>query len=288
MLFAALILIGSAVSAHPGATIVVSSTGTVYFVDTGAGLFAIDAKGQMRRQEGPAFHWFAFDPESRFRNTQWPSIPGVEFRSAGTNPTLILSSDYPVTIGRDGRFYYPDPTSGQVRIVGIEPSGARAVLATLPPIRRAGEVITWLNGLAAGSDGSLYYTEDRAIRKIDPHGHVSPVIENLQVPNCAAIPGTYPGVGPYLRGLAIAPDGSVYVAASGCGALMRVDRAGRVSEVLRTSPPWSPTAVAIAGRDVYVLEYLHTATDNRREWIPRIRKIASDGKVSIIGGSTRK
>jgi hypothetical protein len=38
--------------------------------------------------------------------------------------------------------------------------------------------------------------------------------------------------------------------------------------VLRTTTPWSPTAVAVAGQDVYVqdvyvLEYLHTANEDR-------------------------
>src|SRR5436190_1679404 len=106
--------------AHPGASIVVSKDGTVYFVDTGAGNFSIDPSGRIVRREGPAFHWFAFDPDSRFRRTPWPSIPGAEFRSAGVNPTLVLSSDFPVTIA-DGKFYYPDGTGGErVRIVAIE------------------------------------------------------------------------------------------------------------------------------------------------------------------------
>lgn len=278
--FAALLLVASAALAHPGSSIAVSKTGTVTFVDTGAGVFAIDASGRVERREGPAFHWFAFDPDSRFRNTPWPSIPGAEFRSAGN---VVLSSDYPVTIGRDGRFYYPDGSGGrQIRIVAIEPSGARSVFATLPPIRRGGETVAWLNGLASAPDGSLLYTEDRAIRKIDARGRVSTVVENIAVPNCATIPHTEGPVGPYLRGLAVAGDGTIYVAASGCGALLRVDLAGRVITVLRTSPPWSPTAVAVNGRDLYVLEYLHTASDNRREWVPRVRKVAGDGKVSIL------
>ena len=79
---------------------------------------------------------------------------------------------------------------------------------------------------------------------------------------------------PDLRGLAIARDGAVYVAAAGCAAVLRVERNGRYGVVHRTSPPWSPTAVAISGNDAYVLEYLHTASDDRREWIPRVRRIA--------------
>src|SRR5687767_14677223 len=151
------LLAGGALHAHPGAAIAVSNKGVVYFVDTGAGVFAIEPGGRLVRREGPAFHWFAFDPGSRYRNTRWPSVPNGEFRSAGASPTIILSSDFTVTIGTDGRFYYPDGSiGGRIRLVAIEPSGAKTVRATLPAIRRGGEGITWLNGLAPAPDGSLY------------------------------------------------------------------------------------------------------------------------------------
>ncbi len=282
-------LAAGALHAHPGAAIAVSDDGLVWFVDTGGGVFSIDAKGRVVRREGPAFHWFAFDPASRYRKTPWPALPGAEIRSAGDHPTVILSSDFPVTIGADGKFYYPDGSGGdRVRIVAVEASGTRSVRATLPPIRRGGQTVTWLNGLAPGRDGSLYYTEDRMIRRVDPRGQVTAVVGNVVVAGCTAIPGIEKEVGPYLRGLAVAADGSIYVAASGCGAVLKVDPKGRVSTVLRTTAPWSPTAVAVAGGEVYVLEYLHTASDNRVEWLPRVRKISRSGSVSTLGGNTRK
>lgn len=266
--------------AHPGASIAVAADGRVYFVDTGGGVFSIDAGGRLTREPGPAFHWFAFDPQKRFQKTPLPSTRDAEFRSAGS---VVLSSDYPVAIGADGKFYYPDPGGERVRIVGIEPSGARSVRATLPPIRRRGEIVKWINGLAAAADGSLYYSEDRAIRKIDRRGQITTVVEDVRVGNCASVAGVDP---PYLRGLAIAPDGSIYVASSGCAAVLRVDAKGKVSTVLRSSPPWSPTAVAVAGGSVYVLEYLHTPGDDRREWLPRVRRVASSGSVSTLAAST--
>ncbi len=137
----------------------------------------------------------------------------------------------------------------------------------------------WVNGLTAAPDGALYYTEDAAVRKIDRRGVVTTVIENVSVPNCEPIPGAERP--PYLRGLAVAPDGTIYVAASACGALLKIVR-GRAEPVLRMRAPWSPTAVAVANGAIYVLEYLHTASDNRREWIPRVRKLTRDGKQVML------
>lgn len=276
-------------SAHPGAAIAVAGDGRVYFVDTGGGNFVIERNGKIVRLEGPAFHWFALDPQNRFRATRWPSLPDAEFRSADTNPTLVLSSDFPVAIGTDGRFYFPQRVDGdRIRIVGIQPSGARAALATLPPVLSGGRAVPWLNGLTAGPRGGLYYTENSAVKRIDPQGRVSTVAANVTVPNCTATPGIGPKLRPYLRGLAIAADGSIYVAASGCGALLKIDPKGKSSVILRTTAPWSPTAVAVANGEVYVLEYSNTASDDRREWMPRVRKISRTGAVTMLGGITRR
>ena len=77
---------------------------------------------------------------------------------------------------------------------------------------------------------------------------------------------------PYLRGLAIGGDGTVCVAASGCRVVVRIDRRGTVTTVLRAENPWAPTALALHGNAVYVPEYLHTPGDDRRQWLPRVRE----------------
>jgi hypothetical protein len=277
--------IAGAAIAHPGSSIAVSADGRVYFVDTGGGVFSIERNGSVVRREGPAFHWFAYDPAGRFARTPWPSVPGAEFRAAGTNPTLVLSSDFPVAITTDGAFCYTEATGGRIRIIAVAPSGSRSVRATLPPVLEAGKPVTWLNSLAAGPNGSLYYTDDAAVRKVDASGRVSLIANAVTVRNCAAIPGIEPPTRPYLRGLAVAPDGTVYVAASGCGAVLRIDPRGAIATVLTSTSPWSPTAVAVGNGEVYVLEYLHTASDDRREWLPRVRKVQRNGTVITLAAT---
>src|SRR6266480_1657049 len=93
---------------------------------------------------------------------------------------------------------------------------------------------------------------------------IAPVETNVAVPGCARIPGTEPGSEPYLRGLAVAPDGTIFVAASGCGAVLKVTPRGAIATVLRTTSPWSPTAVAVSPSGLYVLEYIHTAAEDRQ------------------------
>lgn len=53
----------------------------------------------------------------------------------------------------------------------------------------------WLNGMAAGPDGAIYYTENKAVRRITGEGAISTIAENITVPDCVRIPG----IGPDLR-----------------------------------------------------------------------------------------
>jgi len=270
-----LLCLAVSVDAHPGSAIALDRQGNIYFVDTGSGIYQIDTRGQLTRIRGPAFHWMTIDLDHRFAATQWPSLPGAEFRAAPGNPALIMSSDFPVAIGRDGAFYYPEPRSGgHVNVIRLTAAGTRSILATVP--------LPWLNGMAAGADGSIYYTEDGAVRRIDARGRISTVASGIRLRQCGCVPGIGPESGVYLRGLDVTADGTVYVAASGCGAVLKITSRGEVHELLRITSPWSPTSVA-AGRDgIYVLEYLHTASDDRREWTPRVRKLSSDGRQTMI------
>ena len=73
--------------------------------------------------------------------------------------------------------------------------------------------------------------------------------------------------------------GVVYAAATGCHCVAKVTPDGQVSTVLKAQRPWSPTGVAVHGEDVYVLEYPNSAD---RDWLPRVRKLGHDGRVTTL------
>lgn len=273
--------------AHPGSGIVADRHGNVYFVDTGKGVWKVDVQGRLLPHEGPAFHFMTIDAQGLFRKTRFPSGPSADIRSVGSDPALIISSDYPLTVGHDGALYHPElGRDERLQVIRMTPSGARTVAATLPASTESG-ALRWLNGIAAGPDGSIYYTEDRAVRRL-AQGSIATIASNVEVSDCIPLPGYGNRLGPALRGLDVASDGTVFVAATACRALLKITRKGDVGVVLRTTALWSPTGVAVAGNDIYVLEYLHVQTQDRRDWIPRIEKVSADGRVSIVAAVARR
>lgn len=284
-LLLALLLAASNLLAHPGSGIVVDRQGNVYFVDTGSGVWKIDREGKLIRLAGPAFHWMAIDIDGRLAKVTLPYFSSGDATVArvGNNPTLLLSSDFPITVGPDGSLYYPSVQSkDHVQILRLSPSGTTRVIKTLPAVRAERGEVGWRNGIAASADGSIYYSEDRAIRKISPNGDLTTMADTLTLPECNSVPGVEAELGVYCRGLDVDAEGNVYVAATGCGAVLKITKNKNVTTLLRASSPWSPTSVAVFGNDLYVLEYLHTSGHNRREWVPRVRKVSSDGTVVTI------
>jgi sugar lactone lactonase YvrE len=269
----------TAAFAHPGSAIVVDRLGQVWFLDTGDGLWKIDTRGALIRIGGNRFHWMTLDQNNAFAGATLPRDVG----RVGTNPTLLIASDYPIATGRDGNLYYPSVTSGgRVQIMRMLPSGLTSVLAILPATTTNGEQLRWVNGLAGGADGNLYFTESRSIHRITMQGQVTTVVKDVRVAGCVAIPGNAPSESPFFRGLSVDATGAIYVAASGCGSVVRIAPDGSITKLVQLEAPWSPTAVALFGADVYVLEYLHTEAEDRRAWVPRVRKVSANGTSAVI------
>jgi len=279
LILAAIGLFSISATAHPGAGIAVDRTGQIYFLDTGSGLWRIDRAGKFTHLSRTLFHWLALDEDDCFANTQFPSSARGEILKVGSNPTVLLSSDYPIAIGRDGNLYYPSGAAGNLRLMKMTPAGATSAVIAFPATVN-GNPLPHIGGIIADSDGSLYYTENAAIRKIDAQGRVSTVV----TVRAQADPPSIPAMSehPLLRGLAFDGRGVLYVADTGDARVLKVASSRNVTTILQTQSPWSPTAIAAFGDNVYVVEFLHTVSDVRREWLPRVRKISANGQSSLI------
>ena len=287
-------LLTFAVSAHPGSGIVVDEKGQVLFAHTGVGVFKPDREGGIVRVEGLGLHFMAIDPAGRFAHQRWPRFPDGEIKVVGTNPPLLLSTSFPLVVGPDGALYYPEAArDGHVHVMRLTPAKEPTTFAILPLVTEIGfkgnpEPARWIHGLAVGRDGTLYYTEKHAVRRIGRDGAVSLVASNLTIPDCLRPPiMAEEHLGPALRGLAVAADGNLFVAASACSAVLKISPAGAVSVVLRSSDSWAPTGVAVAAEDIYVLEYRHIKVERPADWLPRVRKVSRDGTVTTIATVTQ-
>jgi len=280
---------------HPPSAIVVDRQGQVYFVDVGVGVWKVDLQGHMVRHPGPHHHFMTIDDQGSFVQQRLPRRIRGDVSVIGTHPTLIFSGEFPVEVGSDAALYYPQVASdGHVQVIRLAPSGKSEVFAILPvatEIGTDGKAVQaqWIHGLAAGPDGSLYYTEKHAVRRIAKDGTVSLVAGNVTVPDCVHPSGANDKrLGPALRDLEVGTDGTIYVAASACSAVLKITQQGAVSVVLHGSDDWSPMGVALSNGDLYVLEYRYIDTRKSEDWLPRVRKISSNGEVSVIASVDKR
>ena len=118
------VLLGTSTSAHPGSGIVVDKQGQVFFTDTGQGVWKIDGQGKLTRLPASLFHWMAIDEAGYFAEAQKNFGEWFErVTPQSSKPALIMSSDFPLTINRDGNLYYADTRPRSAGIVRRTPDG---------------------------------------------------------------------------------------------------------------------------------------------------------------------
>ena len=281
------VLLGTSASAHPGSGIVVDKEGQVFFTDTGQGVWKIDRQGNLTRLPASLFHWMAIDEVGYFAESQKNFGEWFErVTPQSSKPALIMSSDFPLTINRDGNLYYADTRPRSARIVRRTPDGKESVLA-------ADEAFKGIAGIAAGPDGSLYITDASAIRKIMMDGKVTQFAgpEIIGIGKNRAINPPLETEASYCRGLVVDSQGAVLVAATGSRRVIKITPGGDVSTILQAPGSWSPTGVAVFGGEVYVLEWQDappSLLETRNAWIPRVRKVGRDGKVTTLATVSRE
>lgn len=281
-------LLATSASAHPGSGIVVDKHGQIFFTDTGQGVWKIDTQGKLTYVPASKFHWMTIDEAGYFAESQKNFGEWFErVTPQSSKPVLIMCSDFPLTVNRDGNIYYADTRRSSSKIVRRTPDGTESVLAR-------GGMFQNITGITAGPDGSLYVTDAsradaNAIRKITMDGTVSMIAEGFVGKDSANDPSPETPSG-YCRGLAVDSQGVVYVAATGSRRVLKITPQGKVSTILQAPSPWSPTGVAVFRDEVYVLEWREPAASRaemRRDWIPRVRKVGRDGKITTLATVSR-
>lgn len=277
----AICLFSALIMAHPGSGIVVDRLGQIYFLDTGSGLWKIDTQGRPTHISPLRNHWLAIDANNGFNQSRLPADSGHDWviTAVGSDPTMLISTDFPLVIGQGGDLFYPSVREKSVRMLRTKPNGTTSTFVALPR-SVAGPAIGWINGIATGPEDNIYYTEDNAIRRITPLGVVSTAKVVPKLANGPSIPGSEKH--PYLRGLKVDSTGNVFVADSGDARVLKISPDGKVTTLAQLESPWAPTDVAVFGDTVYVLEFTHDAGDDRTTWMPRIRKITPDGRSTVI------
>ncbi len=279
-------LFSTITSAHPGSGIVVDKYGQVYFTDTGKGVWKIDTNGKLTYLPASKFHWITIDAIGYFAKS--PKSFGEYFEKVtpqGTKPAVIMCSDFPLVVGKDGNIYYANTRPGSTKIIRRTPDGKESVLTS-------NKIFEFISGIAAGADGSLYITEAsnanaNTIRKITMDGTVLTIATYVGKSSKNLPLETVPS---YCRGLAVDSTGTIYVAATGSRSVLKITPQGKVTTILQSTSPWAPTGVAEFHGEVYVLEWHDVTSENlevRNAWIPRVRKIARDVKVTTLATVSR-
>jgi hypothetical protein len=288
------------VPAHPASGIVVDENEQVVFIQSRVGVAKIEADGKLtyiHRTTGG--HFMCLDPEARFSD-QYPRL-FKRLTASGVKPAILYADGgAPIAVCQDGNLYYgsgfpggDDMAPGGHTITRISPDGKRTLFS--PELKgilaKLNEAVT---GLAAGPEGLLYVACPNAILTVKMDGTVSTLVHPVVVPECDNdISPTNQAAfyhAPYLRGLAVAPDTTVFAAVTGCHCVVKVAPGGKVSTVLKAERPWSPAGVDVRNGAVYVLEYrqLPDLPGKPEEWEPRVRKLAPDGRVTTLATPASK
>ena len=232
LLTAAACLLSISIAAHPGSGIAVDGSGQVYFLDTGSGLWRIDTKGVVTRLSRERNHWLAIDPNSGFATARLPTDPhrGLGHHSGGLEPDGAHLDRFPDRNRRDGSLYYKRQRPGDLQIMPTTPAGATSVFATLPAS------IAHFNGMTVVADGSIYFTDNSTISKVNAAGQIWTGTTIFPLTKPPSIPDTEK---PYLRGLAIDPKGNMYVADSGDARLLKITPAGAITTLVQLESPGS-------------------------------------------------
>ncbi len=285
------------VRAHEGWGIVVDREGQIYFSD-----IPTNTIWRIRDEKLEAFlrdkhsHALILSENGTIYGTHehhtasvggvWRIAPDGGFSDFFTPVRDFSLNLHPFIIDRDGNIYSTNaidsPNQGdKTTLLKATPDGNVTILAGGIRGYRDGRgneaQFSGIDGMAWANDGSLYITDGVYVRRVAMDGTVT------TLGNGALTSQSY---GEDLMGLAVSPNGSVYVADYSQRRVFELMPDGNTRTILETGWFWSPTGITNVGEDLYVLEHLRMPLvilgDIGIGAYARVRKISPDGSVERI------
>lgn len=273
-IIAVVLLLNAAAFAHPSVSVVVDSKRNVFYSDLKQ-VWCLDAQGK-KTVAVPNVHthelWLDAS-DALYGEHLWYTGPqdgsGKWFhrvwkRTAGGH----ISDVVPATEGFRVNFSFVRDAAGngylagnsaaaRPNVVRIIDSGGHSRLlaggaAALSDGKAENAGFADIRWMCWGGDGNLYLVDDGNVRRVTRDGVVTTLARNLGEHSRLAITV---GREHDLMGLAADPAGNVYVAVYGARQVKKVGADGKVTVFDRSTLPWSPTGIAIAGRSAFILEY---------------------------------
>jgi serine/threonine-protein kinase len=220
-----------------------------------------------------------------------------DYGDGGPATSATFAEPRGVAVSRDGELYIADRYHATVRVVTKDGTIGRFAGTGKPgstgddgPASRA--KLHEPNGVAVGPDGSVYIadSEENRVRRVDTDGTITTVAGTGK----AGFSGDDgPATGARLSwpsGIAVALDGTLYIADTDNNRIRRVDTDGTITTVAGTGEAAftvdhiAATDAALNGPNAVALDpdgTLHIAdTDNNR-----IRRVETDGTITTVAGN---
>src|SRR5262249_1378007 len=160
----------------------------------------------------------------------------------------ISGDGAPFVVNRDGNLYYgsgypegDDMDPGFLTLTRLSPDGKRTLFA--PQLKaKLKELNEGVTGLTADADGTLLVACPNAILRVKTGGTGTTFLHPVEVKDrdddLAKDSHSAPYHSPYLRGLAVTGDGTIYAAVTGCRCVIKITPDGKVENILKAEKPW--------------------------------------------------
>ena len=263
---------------HPSVSIVMDSKGNVYYSDLKQ-VWKIDTQGKKsivvqhvhthelyidKHDNLYGEHlWYNGESVNTWGYYVWQLSPLGKLEKI-IPPTEGFLNNFSFVRDQQGNMYYANRENACQKVTRRNTDGTNTILGDA-----CMENIRWMT---VTDDGIVYLIDLYDLKRIDNQGHVTIIAEQLQEKSWSQF---FVNDQHAIMGISTDKQKNVYASINSGRIVKKISPAGKVSEVIKTSIPWSPTGTLVAPNgDFWILECSITND-------VRVECISKDGKRTI-------